>query len=456
MLGSSIECTFVKQMRLSTNISKQRARDQIVFVVLALLSKFFLSVFVFDLSRTFGYYGMEFDPRPAYLILLSYLVFTIISLTIDVRLSKASNVLHFLIFTFCFLPISVQFDVNQDREALMYWLLVGFFIIVGVLKDRKGKSVLFVENRLNFSVNQYLYFTLIVAAIYLVVLFRQHGAEFSLVGFENLYDQRESYKSETSRLSQYAFNWLGNVVNVVIILIGIIRKNKTLVGVGLFFSVYLFSLGGHKSMLFIGGLTVVLFFLYRMLKGKFILGMMAGITMLYGLLLSMDLFLGNTTLISSLIVRRGVLLPSQIYYHYGEFFSDNPLNYFSHSFPFSLIFDSPYSEPIPTVVGQQYFSFSETVYANCNVFGDTVGQVGLWAFPLLTIVFLMLYRLIDLVSANRRFEFVVPLLFISSITLINSGLIVSLITHGMLVGIFVINFFPKTFHLMFPTKDIAE
>jgi len=229
-------------------------------------------------------------------------------------------------------------------------------------------------------------------------------------------------------------------------LIGVARKNKTLLFVGLAMSVYLFSIGGHKSMLFVGPLGLMLFILYRILRKNFILGLMGGLSLLFGSLLFVDLFLGRTTFVSSLIVRRGVLLPSQIYYNYGEFFSSHPLNYFSHSFPFNFIFNSPYSDPIPSIVGKQYFAFSDTVYANCNVFGDTFGQVGFWAFPLLTFVLITIYHLIDNVSANRDFSFVIPLLFISSLTLVNSGLIVSLITHGMLIGILAINFYPKTFH----------
>ena len=433
-------------MNLDFYIKKRRGRGQIAFLVLALIVKVVLSFFVFELSKTYGYYGVVFDPRPAWLILLSYLTFAFIALSIDVRLNKASNVLHFMLFTFCFIPISVQYDIYYQRDSAMYWMLAGMFILIPILKDRAEVRLLLSNIRFNFTIYQYLYSAVIIAVLMLIVLIKNHGFDFNISGITEVYDQRAVYKAETNRLSQYSFNWLGNVLNVLLILIGVARKNKTLLFVGLAMSVYLFSIGGHKSMLFVGPLGLMLFILYRILRKNFILGLMGGLSLLFGSLLFVDLFLGRTTFVSSLIVRRGVLLPSQIYYNYGEFFSSHPLNYFSHSFPFNFIFNSPYSDPIPSIVGKQYFAFSDTVYANCNVFGDTFGQVVFWAFPLLTFVLITIYHLIDNVSANRDFSFVIPLLFISSLTLVNSGLIVSLITHGMLIGILAINFYPKTFH----------
>lgn len=439
-------------MNLNYHIKKRRARGQIVFLILALIVKVVLSVFVFELSKTFGYYGVVFDPRSAWYIFLSYLIFTFIALTVDVRMNKASNVLHFMLFAFCFIPISVQYDVFYQRDPAMYWMLAAMFLFIPLLKGRAQVKLWLSHIRFNFTIHQYLFLAVILAGLFLTVLLKNHGVEFNISGITEVYDQRAVYKAETNRLSQYSFNWLGNIVNVLLILIGVSRRNKALLLTGLALSVYLFSIGGHKSMLFIGPLCLILFVLYKILKRHFILGLMAGLTLLFSGLLTIDLFLGRTTFVSSLLVRRGVILPSQIYYHYGEFFSTHPFNFFSHSFPFIFIFDSSYSDPIPSIVGKQYFAFSDTVYANCNVFGDTFGQVGYWSFPLLFFALVTLYQLIDNVSANRDFSFVIPLLFVSSLTLINSGLIVSLITHGVLIGLIAISLYPKTFHTIKETS----
>ena len=433
-------------MKFDYSIHKHRGKGQVVFLVLALIVKVVLSVFIFELSKTFGYYGVVFDHRPIWQILLSYLAFVLIALSVDVRMNKASNVLHFMLFAFCFIPISVQYDMFYQRDSAMYWMLALVFILIPILKDREEVRLVLSHFRFRITIQQYLFLALILAALFLVVLIKNHGIELNISGITEVYDQREVYKAETNRLSQYSFNWLGNVVNVLLILIGVARKNRILLFIGLAMSLYLFSIGGHKSMLFVGPLGLIIIALYRFFRKNYILGFMGGLAFLFSSLLILDLFLGRTTLASSLIVRRGVLLPAQIYYHYGEFFSTQPFNYFSHSFPFSFIFNSPYSDPIPSVVGRQYFSFSDTVYANCNVFGDTFGQVGFWSFPLLLIVLVILYRFIDNISANRDFSFVIPLLFISSLTLINSGLFVSLITHGLLMGLLGIRFYPKTFY----------
>ncbi len=103
----------------------------------------------------------------------------------------------------------------------------------------------------------------------------------------------------------------------------------------------------------------------------------------------------------------------------------------------------PYEECIPEIIGRIYFRFKDDVYANGNVFADTFSNVGMLSYPLLAVILPGIYALIDWASENKHLAFSIPLIFMTAHTLLNSGLIVTLITHGLLLGILVLALYPK-------------
>jgi hypothetical protein len=422
-------------------------QDKFTFVFLAVLLKAVLSVLIYTMSFKYGYYGVIFDPREIGWQMISFVFFVLVALTIRLDVNRASNVLHALLFICCFVPISAQHDMNEGFDGLVYFSLIGTFLLIGqftslVRIPRVGSS--FQLTRI-----QFVYMIVTLCALSLGILVAKFGIELRLPAFDELYDQRDLFKEERDRISQYAFGWMGNVINIALILYGLRKRNLVLVLAGMILSVYLFSLGGHKSVLLVAPLSIIVYVLFTFTRRRFILSLVFGLTTLCFFLLLGDLMYNDTTIASSIAVRRGLLLPAQIFYHYADYFLNGTSNYFSQNLPFSLFMTSPYTEPLPQIIGREYFGFIDDVYANGNVFADAVAQVGWFAFPFLAIVLPGLYAIIDKVSYGKDRSFVVVLMFIGSFTLVNSGLIVSLITHGLLLSILIVTLYPKKrYHLV--------
>jgi hypothetical protein len=140
-----------------------------------------------------------------------------------------------------------------------------------------------------------------------------------------------------------------------------------------------------------------------------------------------------------------LLLPSQIYYYYCEYFTENGLNLFAHTFLIKSVVNSPYQETAPVLIGERYFSFNADVYANGNVFADMFHNAGYFSYILISVLLPQVYMLIDYVSKNKPIPFTLPLLFMVAHVFINTGFVVTLVTHGLLLGILVVGFYPNNF-----------
>ena len=105
------------------------------------------------------------------------------------------------------------------------------------------------------------------------------------------------------------------------------------------------------------------------------------------------------------------------------------------------------------VIGKEYLGFNDGVYANGNVFADIFHNAGYIGYILISIVLSGLYMAIDYVSRNKTRLFTIPMTFMACYVLINTGLFVSLITHGIILSLVVIGFYPNiNFKILAKTK----
>lgn len=396
---------------------------------------------LFHLTPFFAYYGMLFEPRSFAEILLSNLALIALLLGFGVDPKKPSNIVHFILFFFCYLPVSVQYEMVMSTDAYVYWSLTSVFILLPVLRllFRTNSSM---AGKTSIKLPAFIFLFILTFLSLLAIVVAKYGFTSNVSGLLDVYEQRAAFKMESNRWSQYAFAWLGNVFVGFSIIIGLSYKRYLLTVIGLITSLYLFFVGGHKSILFIGFLSVGLYFFFKFFMKSLFSYILFAVALLFGLIVFYDLATNQVSLIDSIVVRRGFLLPSQIFFHYSEFFSDNPLNYFSHNFPFSLFLESPYEEKLPAVIGNHYFSFSEEVYANGSVFADAFANLGYLAFPIMLMILSFYYTFLDLIVTAKSTQIIAPMVFISSLSLVNSGFIVSLVTHGILIALLVILMLP--------------
>jgi hypothetical protein len=144
---------------------------------------------------------------------------------------------------------------------------------------------------------------------------------------------------------------------------------------------------------------------------------------------------------SSILVRRNFFVPANLYFHYIEYFSFNPHDFFAKSFPFSLFKDSYYEANIPEIIGDKYIRTGS--YANANFLADLYYNCGWIGFFVGFIVMSIYFGLIDLIARHKNIMIVVPIASVPVITLMNSGLIVNLIGFGLILIVFLLFLYPQ-------------
>jgi hypothetical protein len=432
-------------------ISYQIFLLKILFAVLAALWKYMLELFYLLFSKDFGYYGIIYAPRDWQQSTLAYLSVILLSLLIPVKISRPSTLILVLLFLFCYIPIATVFSVNEFHPSIAFYGLTLSFAIMLLLQfvspfQENNKSSYFSLDIMQPVVIAFFAFSFLSVTAY-------YGFSLKWVNFSEVYDTRAEYAEQSNRLVGYLYGWLSHVVNIAILLFAVNRKKYALAVVALLIQVYLYTLGGHKSVLLIIPFVFWVWLGTKYFQKYLSLYLLLTLFTITLVLLISDASVAQYSNASSIFIRRNLLLPAQIHFHFVEYFSANYPDYFAQNFPFSIFYESKYDDKLPSIIGKTYFTFKEGIYANGNIFADLFANLGNISFIAGALILSLILKALDYAAKDRNALFVLPLTAVSIVTLSNSGLIVNLVTHGIIVMIVLIRFYPKNiFYLKFFKK----
>lgn len=422
---------------------------------MALTWKGMLEIYYELFSKDFGYYGIIYATRNWENILFSNVAVTLIAALIPVKITKPSSLIITLLFLFCFIPIATVFTCNEHHPAIgFYGLCLSFFIILFFQKISFFPSEIF-NNYLKLEVINGILIGIFLTSI--VAISAYYGFAFKWVSFSDVYDTRAEYAGQSNRTIGYLYGWLSHVFNIAIMLFAWNKKKYGLFIFSLCAQVYLYTLGGHKSVL-----LIIPFVFWVWLGAKYASKNLSFYLLFTLFVITCILFYGDYqngqySNASSLFVRRNLLLPAQIYFHFIEYFSNNYFDYFAQNFPFNVLYETKYNEKLPAIIGKTYFTFKEGIYANGNIFADTFANLGYSSFIVGAIILSAIFKVLDIVTKDKNLLFVLPMSAVSIVTLSNSGLIVNIITHGILVMMVLFRWYPKTlFYLRFNKTQKSE
>jgi hypothetical protein len=120
----------------------------------------------------------------------------------------------------------------------------------------------------------------------------------------------------------------------------------------------------------------------------------------------------------------------------------NAIDYYAQNFPFSLFLTSNYQLEIPYLISD-FFVNKLNSHANANIFADSYANLGIAGFFVIGLILLLILKYLDSVARFKNTTIILPLLSFSVINIANSSLITSLITHGLLLTLFVITIIPR-------------
>lgn len=273
--------------------------------------------------------------------------------------------------------------------------------------------------------------------------------EMNIIRFSEVYDVRAIYKTrlaQTIGIIGILIRWIMYVLNPLLFGYGITRKKWWMIILGLLGQIIIYSTTGFKSSLFVLLLVPAVLIAYRQrgrLFGVYIVIGSVGIIVISRLL---DIIL-DTDLITSLFVRRAIIVPGLLTNYYFDFFLTNPKVLLSNSTYFGFIFrllgySYPYSDGIPYVIGEAYFG-RNGMSANANIWADAFANFGYPGLFIYTLVLALLFNIYDSIAARKDPRIALILLTGLAVAFTNSALLTVLIGHGFLIALIILCILPS-------------
>lgn len=328
---------------------------------------------------------------------------------------------------FIVIPSFTVYAQVERPQAHVFWILLGFAILVLTVRGLPSFSVPAPSKEASFFLTSLAYAVLLYVYGGLVLTGGLQRINLNLL---EVYAFREEFVQRSLPLFNYFIPWVAYVINMALLVYAVVRKKRAWTVLVVAFQVLLFAMTNFKAFLFLPFL--VLAFLWILPRVAFprlvLLGTIGLLIALWTLaILGQPLGLG--------IADRIFYLPAAMQSLYFDYFSAHPLARMSGS-PWVdfLRLESPYSTTSVSLIAQEYWGrdFSPNVGWIASAFAD-FGVLGIIGFGFALGLFL---RLADAIAGQVRIRGAAEALFIGpALALTNASLTTSLITHGGLVAL---------------------
>lgn len=386
----------------------------------------------------FGYYGFYSRDYTATEVLLTVEGTFLVALLLPARCRRPSDVAQL------FLTVTVAIPVlwmpllygPLDREQVCKLALcttVAFGLMWLVLRGRPRTFVPIAVPAASFWV--LVVGTFLAAVVYLGAT----GVVPDLVGFDDVYGQRDVYKQGIGTFGAYLVGWLSGGLFPVMLAVGLYRRNVPLVGASIAGILFLYALSGQKTYLIGVPIVVGTYFMTRrgVTRSWHWFGLLGVVILLVGIL---DRVRGGYE-ITSLIVRRGIGTAGSNTAAYVDLLDGAPLYHLRHSV-LSMLGPPPYDEPPAILVGRAYYS-DDTV-ANVNFLADGFANFGWVGILGAGVVAGLLLRVYDAVSADLPLGITAPALVFVLQAAANTAILTTIASHGAGVLIGLVALMPAT------------
>lgn len=392
-------------------------------------------------SPGFGYLGYVYAPPLSYLY-LAFVMALLPAFWMPMELKRPSQVAYWILYITVYIPSTVipfcTVAMNPDELLLLDAVLLFCFGVLGAVYNlRLGQ---FTSPPIRPTAFWLVLGGVIVLAYgYILSIF---GMRSNVVSLLDVYDVRLEYKEivgESGRLVDYLVGWLNNAVNPLLIAYGMVRKRVLPIVAGLGGQYVIYSITGYKSAFFSGFFLIGLLILMRGSLRRFGVRLMVYTTVLVLAGSLWDLWSGSLGF-TSLITRRTLVTPGLLTGYYYEFFSHNPLALLGDSlFSSFVLYQYPFS--IPTLIGYSYYGDPNT-HANANLWANAFANFGFAGMIGYSVILAGIFWVYDSIAAKRSFRISSLLLGIPAITLSNSALFTSLLTHGIALLVILLYIMP--------------
>ncbi len=275
---------------------------------------------------------------------------------------------------------------------------------------------------------------LTVIAYTIVMLLINGLPNFALLGFDSISEIRA--EASFGLVFELITNVMCKIIIPVLIVIYIDRKQPLQLAIVIIAQLYLYSITGFKTFLFILGIVIALRFVKRLsMQTTILLGLIGAV------LASLVLYwLTHNNMTLALIINRVIFLPAKIKWAYLDYFSQNPFVLFSESTIAKIFGMTPvYDRSIPHMIGELYFGRPEQ-WTNTGFMADAYANLGWLGGILMSAVLAVELHFVD-VATLKRDKGIAAVFIIFYISLNDGGLISISVSGGFILAILLFRLF---------------
>jgi hypothetical protein len=357
-------------------------------------------VYIKIVTKTWAYFGFTYNQPPILSIILAALLGLLPIIWMPIRLTRPSQVLYWLLYAIVyvpslFIPHYLQRQPTLDLCILNISFFISFFIL-GLAYKVPLKSIA----RIKLSKKMWWLSMAVVSIVFYFAIMWIYGSHLELSGLYNAALRLASRDLKTNILNDYGQIWLANVINPMVMAIGLFRKKPILFLIGAAGQIVLFMTVAAKGWL----LSIFLLpFMFLILNSKnntlglrFIIGMSS--------LLILAIVLSFYASFYSLIIQNliGFRLFSDPGFQtsvYSDFFSHNPWTYWSHLKGISSFIEYPYNLSINYLIGD--FLGDAVNSSNANAWAtDGIAAMGVMGVPVVGLFMGVVFYILDCSAAG--------------------------------------------------------
>ncbi|KRQ87439.1 hypothetical protein ABG79_00777 [Caloramator mitchellensis] len=343
----------------------------------------------------------------------------------------------FILYVLLFVPFTVFYWMSNNYRQYFYMVVTAFLIL----------ELFFIAYKYFFSTKRekntrfnYEYILLFVFAVFLIVnifAYLKYGHSlYYLINLDEVYNIRYESREKIPTYFKYILQWSALVViPTSIAYITKIKKYYLLI-IPLTVQLLIFTINGSKFYLFSLLINLFVFLIY---SGGLMNFMLPALNLFITFVL-----LWKNNFVMSVGIRRAFFVPQSLSFVYYEFFKSHPKLYLSSSFLKRFV-ENIYSLDSPFIISR-YVYHEPKMSANVNFIANAyshLGFIGIVLFAIILALILLAFEYFSENNVNRKF--VVLISFSSFLALVNSSLLTTLKTHGLLIAMIMSVLFLKSF-----------
>jgi hypothetical protein len=403
---------------------KETVKKYYISIVLILIMFLLEYSYISYVSDVYAKYNFKFDFN-IFRYIISKIIF-IIPLFLIERSNKFDRFILSIFTLLMIIPNLIIFEFIPDTPIIINLSLiffVTFYYSLSFVKIPLNLKILVLSSNYKVLLIASLAILMFVPFIF-VYGFDLH---FNAFNYDEIYKIRETSSLKGNLFTAYFFPWLVKVIVPVGMIISLkYRKWYLLVGL-LLIQLYMFLLFAHKSV-FIS--FFVLFFYFFKNEEKQLKYFISSILCLLFISVFIS-YITDNIIVESMFSRRLFFVPALLNNCYFDFFADNH-TYLSHSV-FKNFID--YSLPLSPdhMIGKEYFG-QPKMASNNGFISDGFMNFGLIGVILNSIALAFVLKVIKFLKISYIYYGVILILIFA---FISSYFLTTLLTHGVLLFIFV-------------------